>query len=303
VSKALTFQQPSYIVPSQAVAETSDCVSFSVRLWSEHDSRIIVEVQRISGCGFVYQQTARNILRACKGEPTLEGNDTADHLFKLPSCLPQETAEAREKCIQHGLDVARSLLNEDKMDTQLMALESLVMISGSCPAARVMAAKRIVSDEYPFLAELKSLIETGRLVPDQRDVRPASDMEVEHLATLRRHALHVLANCIAALDEAGELDRKDNPYGTFLSSDRLVAALVQVVANCESCPHNASLALRSLRSLCRCNADSCAKVHLALRERGEVLTAAQLYGSRRHAQLLEQVTAMNVQLQQQHRDH
>lgn len=117
-----------------------------------------MEVQRRTGCSYKFRQCSKAILRAVKGEPTMP----APRTFALPRSLPPMPASVNNE----ALEIAFDLLNQDRLDAQMLGMESLLSLS------------RTASFETEQLATIVGL---------------ATSRQSE----LRRDALAILANCLA----------------------------------------------------------------------------------------------------------
>lgn len=223
-------------------AETKEHVEFVVRLW-EQDNETIVEVQRAGGDGFVFHQIAKAVLRAAKGlrSPSPPKTRAA---FSIPKGVPLSNEEEKKESWDEGLENACSLLKSDRIDCQFMAIESLVHLTNVCKCP-VFTANSILCDEV--LRTLLCLVEFSRLTTHDRESY-VSEMEENNLSIMHRNALTVLANCLSALSEAGDL-RKVVGDECNLRSSSLLEALVEDVHCSSNRPHDACQAVRCLHCL------------------------------------------------------
>lgn len=245
-----------------------------MRLWQSEDANVLIEVQRTSGCCFLFHQASRAVLCAALGE----ASDTNKlRVFALPECIPQETEAERQACLKDSLKICSSLLQNERVDAHLMALESLVKLS-TCCRSRTFAARSILSCG-DFLQTLVSLIQSSTLSTSDHESN-RTDTEQEHLALMHRHAMTVLANCLAALQEDNETKEK---IESEVTTDSMLMALIEQVARCDKEPHEACQAMRCLQELVRLQKD-CKQRALALGLDGYADKASR-YGDHRHLQL------------------
>ena len=245
-----------------------------MRLW-KRDNETVVEVQRTSGCSFLFHQTAKAVLRAAKG---LSAVSTKPRLA-IPDCIPKETEQERKDCLAEGLDIAASLLREDAIDAHVMAIESLVHLTRVCKC-HGYAAQKILSNA-DLLSTLLSLIETSSMSGNSSQTS-LSEVEEEHISLMRRHALNVLSTSLCSLKQHGKLQEILHEQETLLS-DSLVAALVDFVSNADEQPHEACQAIRCLQTLTEASS-SCRRRALEMGVDAAV-SHAQQEGLCRHAQL------------------
>lgn len=223
-------------------AETKEHVEFMIRLWAK-DNGTIVEVQRAGGCGFVFHQIARAVLRAAKGLRSPSPPKTRMDL-PIPKGVPLSNEEEKKESWDEGLENACSLLKSDRIDCQFMAIESLVHLTNVCKCP-VFTANSILCDEV--LRTLLCLVEFSRLSTHDRE-SCVSEMEENNLSIMHRNALTVLANCLSALSEAGDLCKVVDDVCNLRSSS-LLEALVEDVHCSSNRPHDACQAIRCLHCL------------------------------------------------------
>lgn len=245
----------------------------------------MVEVQRAAGCCFLFCQATKAILRAAKGDATVQ----PARCFTLPACVPQQSHEEEKQLIQDDLQNCASLLKKDRHDAHLLAMESLCHLSKATKRNRAFAAHCILCGD--FLSTLLCLVESYRMSPCDSEL-VLSDMEQEHFSLMHRHALTILGNCLVALDESGELSHllENQPE---LASKSLTACLVLQVSNSQEHPHDACQAVRCLKSLVR----TCAEIKQNACDLGAAaaIDAAQQQGACSHTALeQESVTLKNL---------
>lgn len=253
--------------------------------------KIIVEVQRMSGCCYLYCQAAKSVLRAAKGLSAAKSGGLASRRpLPLPKCVPRQQRSLRdiESCTDDGLSIACSLLKSDRLDCRLMGLESLAQLTsdGDIPSQQQRAAKSILKGGGDFRDTLVSLVSCcDSAAPG---IMSASPIEVQHNAVMRRCALTVLANCLSAVER-----EEESPSGEFGADDSLVGALVGDVSRCADRPHEACQAVRVLTAL----AGTCPAVRARVREalmNGRCNPSDDAVGH--HDQLREEAARLRLQL-------
>lgn len=226
-----------------ARAETSGSLKFAVRLW-EAKGELVVEVQRTSGCCFLYQQTAKAVMQAAKfGSAPAK----AARSLPIPRSIPRLPDMEWESSTVEGIQLACETLKEDnRLDAHVFAIESLVQIS-EASKCRAFCARNILSADSELLSTLLSLIQCSRM-EDAEELSTSTAQE--RVRMMHRHALTILANCLAFMHESGGLPTalQDLPE---LTCDATLSALVQAVAIANSEPHDAAAACRCLQALCQ----------------------------------------------------
>ena len=282
-------------------AETQDHLQFTVRLWSSSEApqSVIVEMQRIDGCCFLYHQMCRKVFEAATASAASMSTNKP-RAFPMPKCIPQETPEQREQCTKEGLDIASSLLQTNRIDAHLMALESLVRLTGSCNCsqeARKFAAREILQQteaqqERSLLDTVLCLIQSFRM--DSQDDSALTDMEEQHFSIMHRNALTVLANC---LEECSPVE--DCALSSELVSESLLTSLVQDMADSEKRPHDACQSVRCLSAL-SASTECQQKLQQLLAGKdalSSVVLQAQRAGRSRHEQLRAEAEKLQQRMQ------
>jgi hypothetical protein len=221
------------MIQNLLVAETKDCLKFAVRLFADK-GMVVVEVQRQSGCSFQFREASRTVLKSAKGMRSM----APKRKFTIPSCIPKESIEQKQKRTEDGLQIAFNMLRTDRADSQMLAMESLEQLTRSSES-RGIAAKAVLGGET--LRKLVSLAEAG-------DSDLLSDMEERRVSIMKRRALAVLANALCALSESGELSSFLCSTAQ-LKSRSLVCALVSDLRDSSASPHAATEAARCMQYL------------------------------------------------------
>lgn len=265
-----------------AKAETSRCLKFAVRLWEAKD-QVVVEVQRTSGCCFLYQQTAKAVLCAAKYG---SAHSKAPPLT-IPRCVPQIPEAAWEECTADELEIAcASLKKGNRMDAHLLAIESLVQLT-EATKCRAFCAKNILSAGSELLSTVLSLIQSSRVEDrNSEDDEFFTDMEEEHLKIMHRHSLTILANCLQVTQQSGELTAAVQNLPE-LTCESTLTALVKDMSTASIKPHDAAAACRCLQALCK--SEAAKQRVLQLGGAGHVSAAAHHC---RHAHLEEECSIL-----------
>jgi hypothetical protein len=228
---------------AMALAETPEHVCLCIRLFLDEE-KIVVEVQRRSGCCFLFHQSAKSILRAAKGMkpqrlPT----------FKIPECVKAEADLSFEDSTEEAVQIASGLLKKDRYDAHLLGMESLVKLT---KATSTKAAHALFQGQV--LDTILSLIQSWRMHQEDKDDYVIPEMEKDYFALMHRNALTVLANCLNALEQAGELEQLIGTQDRLVA-DELLSVLIDELGGAEQRPHDACQACRCLKTLLRSSKD------------------------------------------------
>jgi hypothetical protein len=225
---------------NRLVAESKECVKFAVLLFADQ-GKIVVEVQRQTGCSFLFHQAAKAILRSAKGIRT---PSPQKRRFTIPGSIPKESPEQQQRCMEEGLEIAFNLLKKDKFDAQLLAMESLEQLTRAS-GCRAFAANKVLCDQ--FLPTLVSLIKSR----ESKQAEAVSEMEEKHFAIVHRQALTILANSLAAVQESEELLGLLSQSNELCSQSLLSVLVSDLNASCQR-PHDACQSALCIQSLVLC---------------------------------------------------
>jgi hypothetical protein len=234
--RLLTFFPPP--VQAKLDGETAQGVQFALRLWrGSCEGTMIVEMQRCAGCGFLYCQAAKTILRAAKGLPPSK----KAAVRRMP-CV-EESKEQIEATLCEGLETCTNLLTkESRRDAHLLALESLAGLS-QASENREFCAQSILRSAG-VVSVLVSLIESYRA-----HGHPTNDIERQHLAMMYRYSLIVLGNCLETLSCEDKVLADLLREYPQLSEAPMLAGLMQQVSQARQQPYEACAALKCLQGL------------------------------------------------------
>mmetsp|Transcript_34116 Transcript_34116/g.52357 ORF Transcript_34116/g.52357 Transcript_34116/m.52357 type:complete len:389 (+) Transcript_34116:22-1188(+) len=227
---------------AMASAETSDNVRFDVRLFQESatEESIVVEMQKRSGSCFGFHDAARALLPAALGIESDSKPSGRRH-----ANLKSDDGPNIDR-LEEALDLSRSLLAKDRLDANLLGMESLVhLTSTSSPEAKIYISRRILSGDDGITDVLMQFIEE-EFDDDEDDDEKADE---SHQAIMQRHSLCVLGNCLDTLDNDQELS------GVMVKNDwigdQLLKSLIKTVSDASMKPHDAYEGARGLNAMFR----------------------------------------------------
>ena len=187
---------------------------------------VVVEVQRRAGCSFRFRELSRSVLKSSKGISTT----APKRKFTIPSCVPKMSMEQREKRMEDGLNIARNMLSSNRVDSHMLAMESLMqMTKGSS-----FTAKQVLKGE--FFGKLFAFAKCEEILE--------SDMERERAAVMKRRALAILANALESLSADELLAVVES---SELCSRSFVAALTSTLNDAANQGHEAAQAARCIK--------------------------------------------------------
>lgn len=237
-----------------AYAETEDQVEFVVRLFQHSASKILVEVQKVKGCSFGYCQVAKTLLNAAKGDAEVQSSQSrttaTPFTFKLPPTQARQLNNDRDKIVDDCLEHAMNLLKSNRLDSDLLAMESLSLVTSSTCLDRTCAAQKILCG--PLLDNLSRLIKCSSSKTESNDSESGDAFEDDNCSIMRRKALLILAKCLELVEKSGQLAsiiQKD--HFQRCDNDELLPALIHELKMASMKPHDACYAARCLQSLVR----------------------------------------------------
>ena len=134
----------------------------------EDEHQLVVEVQRRTGCSYVFHQCSKAVLRAAKGHESRR--DVPQ--FTIPDSIRKTAQSDKVNVDEEALEHSFDLLAKERVDAQLLGMQSLIKLS-----ERVPLGNRVT------------------IIINRVNERPADDDEFGVM--LRRDALTVLANSLA----------------------------------------------------------------------------------------------------------
>lgn len=220
------------------LVETQDGVKLTISLFGQ-DGMVVVEVRRQSGCSFQFRDAAKAILRSSKKSGEQQRSLPAK-TFCIPPMLPMRSRESQQACIRDDFRIAHNMLQSQKADAHLLALETMgkmTTISGTSDVAA-----KLVLDNGDCTKQLLALLDL------YTNDRPSAENEFRFRSTQCRKILQVLANACEAMsnnDLASMLSTTDHA----LKQRSFVALLVSCLNEASTRPHDAFQAARCLRCL------------------------------------------------------
>lgn len=184
-----------------------------------------MEVQRLSGCSFDFSEVSRSIRRSARGLRSLPRKRN----LPIPSFIPKSSHADQQKRMKSGLEVAIRNLRSNRLDSQLIGLESLEKLSSDSDAAFM-----IVNGEC-----LSRILECC----ESKSEESQNQIEGWNQCQMRRKALNILANGIVACQKNG----CDIP--TKLTEEDFIKRLLVCLEKSAHEPHEAYQAARCLTSL------------------------------------------------------
>ena len=174
-------------------------------------------------------------MQAAKGLASAPKNK----VLALPCSIPCESVLEREQRAEAGLQVAMQHLCSERLDSQLIGMQSLEQITRS--ESRACVSKKVLSG--PCLEKV--------LVAAQEDSTSSGsrDFEDEHLNVMKRRAITVVANALSSLTESGDLIPEILRSSTDLKSEAFICCLVETLREFRDAPHEATQAARCMQHL------------------------------------------------------
>jgi hypothetical protein len=247
---------------SLARCDTCEHVKFNIRLFTS-GKKIVVEIQRVSGCCFLFHQATKNVLRAALGQ---EAQPSV--ILTVPPCVMSELEE--EDATEEALFFALNMLQSPRFDCNVLAMESLASVT----KANSVAAKSVVNG--PLMTLILGWVE-GQNAEDQ------DFHDQEHSVKMHRYALVILANCLTALSPT------DTPK---VSDDCLKILIGELKAACER-PHDACEAAKSLKALVR---SSDVRLRALAMGAPSALMGAYQLGKSQHHQLERESLSLQMEM-------
>lgn len=212
-------------------AETSNCVRFAVRLFSDQ-GMTVVEVQRMAGCGFEFSQVAKGVCRSAKGLTSAPKRK----LPPMPSCIPRQSPAEQERRMECGIRMALDMMLSPRADLQMLGLQSLQQITASPSFASLSIVDMVLKGDS--IVKLLSLIVATESL---------SETEQRTFVASQRMALSVLSQCLKAVSNDKLSSLLLDVKGVELKD--FVSALARFLDSSASTPHEALFATRCLQCM------------------------------------------------------
>jgi len=236
-------------IKAKAKCFSQNFVEFRVRLFAgkgEYGDGVIVEVQRRSGSAVYFRDECHAIFDAAEG-----GCDESPEV-KRPEChldaLKELTVESAAKSLELTLD----LLKKDRLDANLLGLQSLVLLTDAVKSGvdtALVASKSIVlhDDQSELRDIIASLIRTGVMNQDEDEALK----ELEIFYQLRTNAFIALSNALDVCAKDGCLSQAIVDQQWYINF--LVPCLIKELSKAQDTPHIALLSTKCLNSLVECS--------------------------------------------------
>lgn len=273
---------------------TVDRCSFQVQLFKGNPDLfshgVVVECMRISGSVISFHVACRAILQAALGQST--GDDTNRPLYhcngrefqRLPDSImnPGSTLEENdwkpgsELSSDQALEVAKELLQKDRLDTQVLGMERLVDLTTPSLCGKQISmyiSLQLVKEDPLWLLKrviLNDDLNIGRAMCDSNVAQSMIGTEVtsdegNHASKIRAFGLRVLCNALSNLAGTNTLTgilESSQEYTHPFTENHLLESLMEDLKGVNRPPgvvqagtttlasvHEATMALRILRIL------------------------------------------------------
>jgi len=269
---------------------------------SGRSSGFIVEVQKKGGDSLRYHKYARTILRtAASGIASEKIAETPVRLRQPPraTVLATDDRAKIERDVVYTLERATSLFQKDRLDANILGMESLVLLSGIQSSGNDRAT---CTSQYilggPGFKILRTILKKC-LWPkwDAAEDFGGEDtdmFEKGQWESMKERALVVLGNALSLLAEGSVFDMKEWIADDGVSLDQV---LVEEIKAAELNPENSYQALRSLNSLISFGNAQAMSYTLMELNMPAIVSGAQRVGRLRHALLGEEATRLLAELE------
>ena len=274
-----------------AVVRNSDGTELYIHIFRDlavPNVGVIVEVRKKRGCSYRFHKMARSILRAAQG---ITENMAGRQRKLVSSNLARKKISSNlAPChfsVEHTMDLAlesaSSLLKKDRLDANLLGLESLVFLTDaeSTGSPKALHASRAVLCEDVRPEGLKTSIKAFIQNDNRSHCQGAHEDHCS--AMMRSHALAILANSIFCLSQnESELCTIVNDK-EWISSDGFLGNLLEEIGHADTRPHDSYQAARCLNIIM--SASSNFKEHAMKLGASNKLEMSYGVGNCRHALL------------------
>ena len=236
--------------PCIVKCSTPNHVHFMIRLYSMSDS-ILVELQRVSGCALTFHSACKHVLNAAKGDtkpapskPSLKRSSRPK--LSRPSKISNRSNNNHER-IQESLELVNSLLKKDRIDANLLGIESLHMLTNpdiSGLDSAIIASKVVLSGapDDCIKEKVQSLVQYWRLDEDEDDKELEDIFDCKHYSKMRNHALAILSNALEVLSSQGLLQIEEDSW----LADTFLSILLSDLKQSSTRPHDGTISAKCL---------------------------------------------------------
>lgn len=211
--------------------------------------------------------------------------------FTIPECVLKAEAEVTQQDpTEEAIAIASGLLKKDRYDAHLLGMESLVQLTKATSTSTKAALALFHGN---VLDTILSLIQSWRMSQEQEDQQVIDEMEEDYLAMMHRNALTVLANCLNALEQTGELTQVIGCQERLVA-DELLSVLIDELGSAEQRPHDACQACKCLKTLLRSSKDT--KIRALELGAPKAATSALNEGVCTHLHLEDEARTLQVEI-------
>lgn len=257
----------------EAYCKTGEYLKYVIHLYEGSTKDCcIVEVLRLSGCGFSFRSERMAVIDAAQGKNT---NEKPKPVLKLPGGLIYQPPSRGDH--ENTLERATDRLHSQNRDEKLFILQNLSSITSpekvNLAAATQLA--QLILEDYSDIRRI--------LVAFLKAIKP----EADDIACQSQNAcLSIFSNCFTII-----ASQEKNHRALLSDSSDMVDDLIEIVDKCY-CPHNTTIALRCLSLLVKCSPDAQCKVSEEFRR---TVLNAKVIGHQRHYKLeQEAMSALDV---------
>jgi hypothetical protein len=325
---------------------SADFVEFYVFMFktsASTDSRgdgLVIEIQRRKGCTLSFHRYARKILSAAVGEEDIDFDDPATQASNVNALTEkmmqgedfQTCFKTERKHTIDALEIAGNLLTKDRLDANILGMESLCLLTDPCktgtftsslvsrvilcgtmrPTNGVFCEKDGISDESSLEEEtflIQSLNIRGRIMSlikskklsnetdgdssDDDDLVSNQEQYGDYADHMHNLALATLSNALNNIAEDGCLEKTCSQQA-WLNGTELVSTLIDVLKQAECRPHDAVLSARCLGSLVQASKEATERA--VKMDALAVVEAAKHVGNLRHANLARESGGLHEKL-------
>lgn len=238
-----------------------DNLEFSIQLFkvtANLKKGVIVEVQRVKGSSIQFHKVARIFLQIAMMKTK---HDTKrydyQHTYLLKSDKKRSEQDENFTCI-FTLELVDELLKKDRVDANLLGMESLQYLTSGKYATKAMvdvASRAIITGErFPNIKDTISSLITKYTIDDESQ---HNDIEEKYYDKMRVCALSVLSSSLNSFFTDNDDERKSTYFDSILLSDDwigdngLMKMLLAEIQNAKNSPHQAYLAAKCLEVVLR----------------------------------------------------
>jgi len=238
---------------------------FKVRVGEKQEKAnecIIVEMQRLSGSTVVFHRVARNILSASKIRNVqvlsrvpvnTERSVTSHREGSTSTSTGSTTGTVKESDLfNRTMEIVESLLKKDRVDANLLGMESLQLLTNpnSSSDAMVAYASNITLTGCGFGDVKRTLVS---LIADhttfEGEAVEENSAEAKYFHKIRTCAFTVLSNALDAMRGTDAFEDQCLADEEWAGEDGFLSVLLKEMNQATSRPHDAYLAGKSIKTI------------------------------------------------------